>query len=315
MSTSSAVVNKGLISNLTTGRNGLKVRLLVMALPLFALVIVFNYLPLWGWAMAFIRYRPGISIFQSDFAGFQNFIKIFEPGSNFLQVFRNTLVLGLLGQLGVPAAVVLALLLNESRLLRFKRVIQTATSLPNFISMVIIYSIFFRFLSVEDGLVNILLRDLGIGRPIDFLATRELVWPLQTFVTLWQYTGWTAIIFISAIAGIEQELYEAASVDGAGRFKLIWHITLPGIMPTYIVMMIINIGFILSTGFEQYFLFYNGMIASHIEVLDTYVYRIGLAQGNYSFATAIGISRTIISVFLLTIANLMSKRFADRSFF
>ena len=298
------------------GKNGVRLRLFAMALPLFALVIVFNYLPLWGWAMAFIKYRPGVSIFQSEFVGFSFFTKIFEPGSNFLQVFRNTLVLGLLSQLGTPIAVVFALMLNESRLTGFKKVIQTVTSLPNFISMIIVYSIFFRFLSVEDGIVNVMLRNIGLlKQPIDFLASKEMVWPLQTFVGIWKYTGWTAIIFISAIAGIEQELYEAASVDGAGRAARMWNITLPGIMPTFAVMMILNIGYLLSTGFEQYYLFYNGMIASHIEVLDTYVYRLGIAQGNYSYATAIGVSKTLISVFLLFMANLVSKRTTRSSFF
>ena len=287
-----------------------------MALPLFALVIIFNYLPLWGWVMAFIRYRPGVPILQSEFVGFAFFIKIFEPGSNFIPVFRNTLVLGLLGQLGAPIAVIFALLLNESRMIRFNKVIQTATSLPNFISMVIVYSIFFRFLSVEDGIINVVLTNLGIlSKPIDFLARKDMVWPIQTFVGIWKYTGWTAIIFISAIAGIEQEMYEAASVDGAGRLMRMVHITLPGIMPTFVVIMILNIGYLISTGFEQYYLFYNGMIASHIEVLDTFVYRLGIAQGNYSYATAIGISKTFISIFLLATANQLSKRFTNRSFF
>jgi ABC-type polysaccharide transport system permease subunit len=165
-------------------------------------------------------------------------------------------------------------------------------------------------------MINVWLLKLGqLKQPIDFLANEDLVWPLQTFVGIWKGLGWTAIIFISAIAGIEQELYEAAIVDGAGRFQKIRHITLPGIMPTFVVMMILSIGYLMSAGFEQYYLFYNGMVASHIEIIDTYVYRIGIAQGNYSFATAVGISKTLISVFLLLGANWLSKRTTQHSFF
>ena len=286
-----------------------------MAAPLFALVIVFSYFPLWGWAMAFVKYRPGVSIFSSVFVGLDYFKKIFEMGSDFPLVFRNTLVMGLMGLVGIPLAVVLALMLNECRFMPFNRIVQTATSLPNFISMVIVYSVFFKFLSVEDGLLNVLLVKLNIlSQPIDFLASENMVWPLQTFVGIWKGVGWTAIIFISAIASIEQELYEAAVVDGAGRFQKIWHITIPGIMPTFMIMMILSIGYLLSSGFEQYYLFYNGMVAKTIEVIDTYVYRIGIAQGNYSYATAIGISKTVISVALLMGANFLAKKTTDRSF-
>lgn len=298
-----------------SGKGKQRLTLFAMAVPLFALVVIFSYVPLWGWAMAFVKYRPGVSIFKSQFVGLTNFIKIFASDSSFVEVFRNTLVMGLLGLLGIPLAVVLALMLNECHAVGFSKVVQTATSLPNFISMVIVYSIFFRFLSVDDGIVNVVLLKIGIlKQPIDFLATSGLVWPLQTFVGIWKYTGWTAIIFISAIAGIEQELYEAALVDGAGRFQRIWHITIPGIMPTFVIIMILNIGYLVSIGFEQYYLFWNGMIADRIEVIDTYVYRLGIAQGNYSFATAVGIGKTVISVLLIVGANWLSKRTTQRSF-
>lgn len=299
-----------------TGKSRQRWQLLAMALPLFALMIVFSYLPLWGWAMAFVKYRPGVSIFESQFMGLHYFRKIFSLGSDFLPVFRNTLILGLLGILSAPLAVILALMLNECRSVGFSRVIQTVSSLPNFISMVIVYSIFFKFLSVEDGLINVALVQLGIlEQPIDFLATESMVYPLQTFIGIWKGLGWTAIIYISAISGIEQELYEAAAVDGANRFQRMRHITVPGIMPTFVIMLILSIGSILSSGFEQYYLFYNGMVANRIEVIDTYVYRIGIAQANYSYATAIGISKTVISVLLITMANFIAKRSTGQSFF
>lgn len=305
-----------LLSLLNRGKNKQRLILFAMAAPLFALVVVFSYFPLWGWLMAFVKYRPGVSIFHSQFTGLAYFIKIFAAGSDFPNVFRNTLALGFLGLLGVPLAVILALMLNECRFMPFNRVVQTATSLPNFISMVIVYSIFFKFLSVDDGLVNVLLVKLGIiDQGIDFLARADLVWPLQTFVGIWKGLGWTAIIFISAISSVEQELYEAAVVDGAGRFQKMWHVTIPGIMPTFTIMMILNIGYLLSSGFEQYYLFYNGMVAQSIEIIDTYVYRVGIAQGNYSYATAVGISKTVISVLLLTGANYLARHTTEKSIF
>lgn len=307
---------KGAILPRITEGSKKKLYLFAMAFPLFAMVIVFSYFPLWGWVMAFVKYTPGVSIFSSPFVGFKYFKDLFEIGGNFPLVFRNTVVLGILGQLGTPLALTLAILLNECRSSRFKRLVQTATSLPNFISMIVIYSVFFRFLSVDDGLINLLLVKLGIiNTPIDFLASANLVWPLQTFISIWKSTGWTAIIFISAIVGIDQELYEAAVVDGANRFQEIIHITIPGIMSTFVIMMILSIGYLLSSGFEQYYLFFNGMVASKIEVIDTYVYRIGVANMNYSYATAVGISKTFISVVLLMGANWMSKKVTDRSVF
>lgn len=317
MSSSGSIGSKNDMGNsLLTSKNRQRLILFGMAVPLFAMVIVFNYFPLWGWVMAFVKYRPGVPICNSPFVGLQYFAKIFESGSDFLSVFRNTLIMGLLGLICIPLAVILALMLNECKVRIFNKVIQTASSLPNFISMVIVYSIFFKFLSVEDGLVNVILVKWHVlGQPIDFLANENMVYALQTFVGIWKGLGWTAIIFISAISSVDQELYEAAVVDGAGRFQKIWFITIPGIMPTVIIMTILSIGYLLSSGFEQYYLFYNGMVASRIEVIDTYVYRTGIAQGSYSFATAVGISKTIISVLLLSGANLLAKKTTSKSIF
>jgi len=317
VSSSGSIGSKNDMGNsLLTSKNRQRLILFGMAVPLFAMVIVFNYFPLWGWVMAFVKYRPGVPICNSPFVGLQYFAKIFESGSDFLSVFRNTLIMGLLGLICIPLAVILALMLNECKVRIFNKVIQTASSLPNFISMVIVYSIFFKFLSVEDGLVNVILVKWHVlGQPIDFLANENMVYALQTFVGIWKGLGWTAIIFISAISSVDQELYEAAVVDGAGRFQKIWFITIPGIMPTVIIMTILSIGYLLSSGFEQYYLFYNGMVASRIEVIDTYVYRTGIAQGSYSFATAVGISKTIISVLLLSGANLLAKKTTSKSIF
>lgn len=288
--------------------------LFLLAAPFLIQVIIFNYVPLWGWLMAFVDYSPGVKIFQSQFVGLRQFEAIFSGGSEFLMVMRNTLVLGFLSLLVIPFSVLLSILITECRGTFFKKFVQTATSLPNFISWVIAYSIFFNFLSLEDGFINVILLKLNIvGAPIEFLTSEKLVWPIQTFITLWKGVGWSAIIFISAIAGIDQELYQAAYVDGAGRFKRIMNITVPGIMPTLVVIMLLSVGSILSSGFEQYYMFHNGMVHNYIEILDTYTYRLGIAQGDYSFATAVGIFKTVVSVLLLVFVNGLAKKSTGQS--
>jgi len=282
--------------------------LLGMVLIPFAALVTFAYVPIWGWLIAFFKYSPGRPLFSSPFVGLDNFKRLFQ-GTQFLNVLRNTLALSFLSLAMSPVPLIFAILLNECRGKFFKRFIQTAASLPNFISWVIVYSIFFMFLSVEDGFINTWLINLGlVDKRISFLTNSNMVWPLQTFIALWKSMGWSAIVFLAGIAGIDQELYQAAEVDGAGRFGKIWHITLPGLMPTFTILLILSVGGILSNGFSQYWMFWNPLINNQIQVIDIYVVRMGIEQFNFSFATAVGIFKTIVSVILLVSVNSIAKR-------
>lgn len=288
--------------------------LILMTVPLFLLALVFNYAPLWGWSIAFVDYSPGVSILSSDFAGLENFARFFEAGSLFIPVLRNTLALSLLQLLMTPVPILLALMMTEVRSNRYKKAIQTVTSFPNFISWIIVYSVFFAFLSVEDGMLNHLMLNLKlIKEPTDILANPHLAWPLQTFASMWKSAGWNAIIYLAAIAGIDKELYDAAEVDGAGRIKRILHVTVPGIMPTYSVILILTVGGLINTGFDQYYVFNNTMVYDMINVIDTYTYRIGLQQFDFSYATAVGIFKTLVSAVLLCAANFTSKMVSGKT--
>lgn len=306
-----AGVFSGFLKNIkltAKGKQKQKLYLLIMALPFIVQVIIFNYVPVWGWLMAFVDYIPGIPVLKCHFAGLKYFTMLFSGGSQFMMVMRNTLVLSFLGLLTTPLPVALAILITECRGSFFKRFVQMATSLPNFISWVITYSIFFNFLSFDDGVINVLFLKLHIFKEnINFLANENMVWPLQTFISIWKSLGWSAIIFISAIAGIDQELYQAAEIDGAGRFRKILHVTIPGIMSTFVIILVLSVGSILSNGFEQYYMFKNSMVNDYITTLDIYVINQGIVYSNYSFATAVGIFKTVVSIFLLLFINKVSR--------
>lgn len=284
--------------------------LFFMALPSIILLLMFYYAPIWGWSIAFVNYIPGIKITESEFVGFKYFIKLFKGGSDFIYVFGNTLVLSGLRILVSPVPLIVAILLSELRSKLYKRTVQTLLSLPNFISWVVVYSFFFSMLSVNEGIINRLLVDkLHILKEgVDFLAEPKLTWGMMTFANIWKEAGWGAIIYLAAIAGIDVEQYQAAQIDGANKFQRILYITLPGILPTFAVCFVLGIGNMINTGFDQYFVFENAMVHDKIEVLDTYTYRIGLRNGDFSFSTAIGIFKTVVSMSLLLLANSVNKR-------
>lgn len=282
--------------------------LIIMTVPLFLLAMLFSYGPLWGWSMAFVDYTPGVSILSSRFTGLEQFTYFFEAGSQFLLVLRNTLALNLLALAMCPLPIIFSLMLTESRSVLFKKAIQTVTSFPNFISWIIVYAVFFAFLSVEDGMINHLLLGLHIiDKPTDILANPDAAWLLQTFASVWKGIGWNAIIYLAAIAGIDKELYDAAEVDGAGRFRRILHITIPGLLPTFSVILILSVGSLINSGFDQFYVFDNALVHDKLNVIDTYTYRMGLQQFDFSYATAVGIFKSLISVVLLTVSNTMSK--------
>ena len=291
-----------------------KLPLLLMTVPFFLLVLLFSYVPLFGWLMAFQDYFPGAPLTGQGFVGLRHFERILAD-PQFLLALRNTLVLSLLSLLVSPAPMLLALLLNEVRRLWFRKLVQTVSSFPNFISWIIVYSIFFSFFSVDEGAFNRLLLDLGLLRtPTDVLADSDFAWYFQTLVGMWKGLGWGAIIYLAALSGIDQEQYEAARVDGASRFHEAWHISLPGMMPTFVVLFILGIGNLLAGGgFEQMFTFMNPMVMDKLENLDTYTYKIGLQGLNFSYATAVGVMKSVVSILLLVIANGISKRVNGRS--
>lgn len=278
------------------------------ALPFVGFLFLFAYLPLFGWVYAFFDYKPGLPLFDSPYVGFKYLAMMFNEWSQVGRVLTNTLVLSLMGLLLTPLPAIFAVLLNEVRGSRFRRVVQTITTLPNFISWIIVFGLFFSLFSME-GMVTRLLTDLGWISPTqNILGDSDLAWFLQVALGVWKTLGWSAIIYLAAIVGIDQELYDAASVDGAGRWGKIWHITVPGIAPTYLVLLLLSISGMLSNGFDQFFVFTNPLVSDRLQVLDVYLYDIGIRMGNYSYSTALGIWKTLISIALLMTANFVSKK-------
>ncbi|WP_150266063.1 ABC transporter permease [Paenibacillus tepidiphilus] len=288
-----------------------KYKLFLIALPFLVLVFLFSYLPLYGWIYSLYNYFPAIPLSQSEFVGLRWFTMMFSnevQRDEMMRVLRNTFAISSLGIVTSVFPVIFAILLQEIRSTKFKRLVQTFTTLPNFISWVLVYSFAFMMFAVDNGFVNNLLLRLGwIDTPLNILASDNHTWLAMTLWGVWKGLGWGAIMYIAAITGIDTELYEAARVDGAGRFKQIWHITVPGIIPTYFVLLILSIANFINNGLDQYFVFANAMNMSNIEVLDLYVYNIGMANSNFGFATAVSIMKSLVSLFLLFLANGMSK--------
>ncbi|MNK80593.1 putative multiple-sugar transport system permease YteP [compost metagenome] len=285
-----------------------------MSIPFVLWVFVFQYLPLWGWTMAFQKYKPGVGFFNQKWVGFEHFRALFQD-EHFYQVMRNTLAMSFMGLIaGFIVPVVFALLLNEVRIQVMKRFVQTVSYLPHFVSWVVAAGIVTKMLSTDGGVVNDILMGLHIiDQPIQFMAQGNWFWGIVTGADIWKETGWNAIIYLAAISGIGPELYEAARVDGASRLRQMWHITLPGIRPTIIVLLIMSIGHLLGTGFEKQFLLGNHMVIDYSEVLDLYALNYGLGMARYSFGTANNIFNSVISLILLFVANGIFKRFTKES--
>ncbi len=294
-------------------RHGLpdKYKLFLMALPFILLVLVFSYGPLFGWAYAFFDYRPGIPLDAQSFVGlkwFQTLISSPVQRQEVIRVMTNTIVMSLLNIACSVLPVAFAVFLSEIKVGWYKKTVQILTTLPNFISWVLVYSFAYALFNTNNGFINMLMKSLGVlERPINFLASPDHIWLKMCLWHIWKTLGWSSIMYLAAIAGIDQELYEAARIDGAGRFQVIWHITIPGIMETYFVLLLLSIANFISNGMEQYFVFQNPMNRNKIEVLDLYVYNIGLGGGSFSYATAVSILKSIVSLTLLFVANGLSK--------
>lgn len=294
-----------------------KYRLFLMLLPVVLLTFVFAYLPIWGWRFAFFDYSAGGSIGADNYVGFKWFHFLFsDPATtkDLLRVLRNTLIMSGLGIATSWLPIAFAVLLAEVRSTKFQRFVQTFTTIPNFISWVLVYAIAICLFST-DGFVNSFLSNvLNVsGANTNYLQIADHTWLKMLLWGTWKGVGWSAIVYIAGISSIDQQLYEAAKVDGANRFRCIWHITIPGLIPTYMVMLLMSIAGILSNGMEQYLVFSNAMNKDVIEVLDLYVYNIGIGQNRISLSTVVGISKSLIGITLLFAANGISKAIRGES--
>jgi putative aldouronate transport system permease protein len=279
---------------------------LMLLLPL-AFIVIFRYVPLLGLRMAFLDYNPVKGFKNSDFVGLAVFQDVFRQ-RDFYRVLRNTLVLnGLDLVTGFPAPVILALLLNELRIQWFKRAAQTIIYVPHFLSWVIIAGIMYQLLSPVSGLVNIGLIRAGL-RAVPFLNDKYMWVVSYNLIGVWQSIGWGTIIYLAAITGINPEIYEAATIDGAGRLRKVIHVTLPGITPTIVIMLIMQVGRLLSIGFERPYALYNPMVMETADVISTYVYRIGLRAFRYNVATAVGLFQSVAALVLVVAADRAAKR-------
>jgi len=286
-----------------------------MILPFVIWLIIFRYLPLWGWITAFQNYKPGVPLFQQQWVGLKYFKEMFSDPEFYL-VMRNTLAMSLLGLIfGFPLPILLALLINEIRNESFKRTVQTISYLPHFVSWVIVASIVHAMLA-PDGVVNYLLMQIGlIQEPILFLGEPRYFWWIVVFADLWKELGWNTIIYLAAIADVNPALYEAAEIDGAGRFKKMQYITLPCIMPVVTVILILSIGNIINIGYERQFLLRTPAVREVSEVIDLYALDYGIRAGRFSFGTAASMFKSVISLILVFSANQMSKRVSDYRIF
>ena len=283
-----------------------KYNLLFMTLPFMIIVLLFNYVPIFGWIYSVFDYIPGVSVFDCDFVGLDYFRLIFKD-ANVVRTLKNTFIFAVIGIVLTPLPMFFAILLNEIKCGPVRRVVQTFTTLPNFISWVIIFSLAFS-LFATDGVVTTLIARITGSEVNSILSSGESVYWFQTALGIWKSLGWSSIIYLAASAGIDQEQYEAARVDGAGYVQCALHVTLPSLMETYVVLFILQIGNFLNTGYEQYMLFKNALTANNIEVLDLYTYRIGLENMDYSYGVAISILKSIVSISLVVLANMVAKK-------
>lgn len=284
-----------------------------MIIPFMIYTFIFSYYPLSGWIMAFQNYKPAKGYSGSPFVGFDQFKFLFKD-IEFWRSVRNTLGMSIMNLVfGFLFAIVFALLLNEIKSLKFKRFTQTASYLPHFLSWIIVCSLVSNMLSTDDGMINNFLMTIGlIKKPVLWLGEQKYFWWITTFANIWKETGWNSIIYIAAIAGIDQSLYEAADLDGANRFQKMWHVTLPGIKSTIIVLLIMNLGWVLNASFEVPYILGSGLLQDVSQTIDIFVLKYGMSIGNYSLATAAGIFKSVISLVLVFSTNAISNKLGER---
>lgn len=286
--------------------------LYLLLIPFLLWFFVFKYMPMWGIQIAFKDFSLFKGIVASDWVGLEHFVE-FIGSEYFIRVFKNTIIISLYGLLVCfPAQIILAIMISEVTHAKFKKTVQTLTYLPHFVSVVVVAGIVTTFLSPSNGLFNIILDKLGMEK-IYFLTNPDYFRGIYTTMNLWKETGFASIVFIAAISGIDTQQYEAAKMDGANKFKQIIHVTLPGILPTIVVMLIMKIGNLLSVGYESIILLYQPATYEKADVISTYVYRSGLIEGRYDFATAVGLFNSTVALVLVITANKISKKVTETS--
>ncbi len=291
-------------------------KLFLYVLPCLIFIFIFKYLPLWGWSYAFFQYKPGRDLFKCAFVGLQNFTALFGNAvmrNNLLRVLRNTFGIQILNYLLMPVPMLFAIFLSEIKSTKFQKAVQTLTTLPHFISWVIMFSLATSLFG-NSGVVNAVLKNFG-AEGINILTSDQHVWLIQSLLALWKSLGWSAIIYFAAITGLDQEVYEAAMVDGASRWQKIRYITIPLLIPTFFVLLIMGIGNFLNSGIDQFLAFGNAMNKEYIEVLDLYVYNLGIGNGQISFSVAVGMMKSVVAVVLFALANFASKKIRGTSVF
>ena len=286
----------------------------VLLLPGLVYFILFKYLPMWGIVMAFQNYQPFVGIWKSKWVGLQHFEYFFnEP--DFWMLLRNTLYIALLDLVVFfPITIVLALLLNEVRKELFKRFVQTMVYIPHFVSWVVIVGISYTFLTTEGGILNDLFASFGWEK-VNFLMSEFWFRPLIITQLIWKDAGWGTIIFLAALAGIDPSLYESSRLDGANRFQQMLHITIPSIRSVIVILLILRLGNFLDLGFEQIFLMLNALNREVGEVFDTYVYVVGIQQGQFSYSAAVGLFKSVVGLVLVMGANTLAKKFGEEGIY
>ncbi|ANE45760.1 sugar ABC transporter ATPase [Paenibacillus swuensis] len=288
--------------------------LYLLGLPGLICLILFKYVPMWGVIIAFQNYSPFLGFGASEWVGMEHFQRLFA-NPDFAVLFRNTLAINLMGLfLFFPVPIILALMMNEVRQQVFKRVVQSIVYLPHFLSWVIIAGLTFTMFATGEGLVNKVLEQWGLSR-VEWLTTPGYFWAFLTGQSIWKEAGWGTIIFLAAIAGVDPQQYEAARMDGASRLRQIWHITLPAIRNVVVILLILRMGNMMDVGFEQVFLMQNSLVSSVSEVFDTYVYRVGIQQSEFSYSTAVGLFKSVVGLILVMGSNYLAKKFGNEGFF
>ncbi|WLP58719.1 ABC transporter permease [Bacillus pumilus] len=288
--------------------------LYLMILPGLLYFLVFKYVPMWGLIIAFQDYQPFLGILGSEWVGFKHFIRLFTEPTFFI-LLKNTLILFAMNVvIFFPIPILLALLLNEVRLALFKKFVQTMIYIPHFMSWVIVVSLSFVLLTVDGGLINELIAFFG-GEKINFLLSQEWFRPMYILQVIWREAGWSTIIYLAAITAVDPQLYEAAKMDGAGRLRQMWHITLPAIKSVIVVLLILKIGDTLELGFEHVYLLLNATNREVAEIFDTYVYTAGLKQGQFSYSTAVGLFKAAVGLILVMLANRLAKKFGEEGIY
>ena len=279
-----------------------------MSVPFIVFVFLFSYVPLLGWGLAFFDYQPGLALNKMEFVGLKYFALLNYYKEDILNALLNTLALSFLSMLTTVIPVLLAILLTEIGHNKLKKGIQTLITLPHFVSWIIVFALCFSLFST-NGMLNQILYQFGYtGKPVNVLGNSDTAWTFMTLLDIWKEAGWNSIVYLAAIAGIDEELHDAARVDGASRFQRIRHITIPGLVPTFIVLLLLKVGNLLSVGFEKYLVFNNPLVASKLEVIDVYTYRIGIGTQDYSFSIAVGILKSVVSIILLFSVNSLAKK-------